>query len=91
MLGALCNGDPVDEAKNVFHDMLSKRPHAFTYSIFIHSYCDSNDLQSAFRVLDRMRRYNLLPNVFTYSCIIKHKWTCGRGLSIVGWNYFKRS
>ncbi|KAK7355859.1 hypothetical protein VNO80_15123 [Phaseolus coccineus] len=65
LLGALCNGDPVDEAKNVFHDMLSKRvePDAFTYSIFIHSYCDSNDLQSAFRVLDRMRRIGRFDKV----------------------------
>ena len=33
MLGALCEGNPVDEAKNVFHDMLSERVEhdAFTF------------------------------------------------------------
>ncbi|XLR68692.1 hypothetical protein HN51_015746 [Arachis hypogaea] len=56
-----------------FHDIMSKGvvPDAFTYSIFIHSYCNANDMYSAFRVLDKMRRYDLLPNVFTYNCVIK--------------------
>ncbi|CAB4272773.1 unnamed protein product [Prunus armeniaca] len=46
-------------------------PDACTYSIFIRAYCEANDIHSVFRVLDRMKRYNLLPNVYSYNCIIK--------------------
>ncbi|OMP00113.1 hypothetical protein COLO4_12921, partial [Corchorus olitorius] len=46
-------------------------PDACSYSVFIRAYCEANNIHAAFRVLDRMRRYNLVTNLFTYNCIIK--------------------
>ncbi|KAK9715508.1 hypothetical protein RND81_06G169600 [Saponaria officinalis] len=68
-----CNGGELDEAYAMFRDMASRglTPDAFTYSIFIRSYCKRDNVHPALRVLDRMKRYNLVPNVYTYNCIIK--------------------
>lgn len=81
-LEALCKGRNVDEASKVFQDMCSKgiQPDAFSYSVFIRAYCEDNDIHSAqaendinyaFRVLDWMIKYNLVPDLYTYNCIIK--------------------
>ncbi|KAH6781126.1 Pentatricopeptide repeat superfamily protein [Perilla frutescens var. hirtella] len=74
VLDALCKGGKADEAYQFFCGMRSKEglePDAYSYSIFIRAYIDADDIHSAFRVLDTMKRYNLVPNVFTYNCIMK--------------------
>ncbi|KAA8541900.1 hypothetical protein F0562_023052 [Nyssa sinensis] len=53
------------EARKLFDEMLERG-----CSIDLPAY-NTNDIHSTFRILDRMRRYNLVPNVFTYNCIIK--------------------
>ncbi|KAJ4980179.1 hypothetical protein NE237_010959 [Protea cynaroides] len=77
LLGCLCQDGKTEEAHRLFREMEScgLQPDACSYSIFILAYCEANDAHSALRVLVRMRRYSLAPNVgtneFTFNFIIK--------------------
>ncbi|KAJ4824640.1 hypothetical protein Tsubulata_045337 [Turnera subulata] len=58
LLEAMCEGGGVEEAYKVFREMGSSRMPGV-----IRAY-------SGFRVLDKMRRYDLVPSVFIYNWVI---------------------
>lgn len=65
----LCMKKHVKHAQEFSHSV--KVDGANSYSIFIQAFCVYNDLSMAYRVLDSMKRHNLMPNVFTYNRIMK--------------------
>ncbi|KAK8965029.1 Pentatricopeptide repeat-containing protein [Platanthera guangdongensis] len=74
LMAAHCKGGELDAAHKLFQEMKTLHmlvPNAASYAVFIRSYCESKDVDSALRIIHRMKLHDQTPNVFTYNAIIK--------------------